>query len=163
MAKIPNTRTSHELGSTVPGLQSLSVEVRMHVYDHVYRLLRHAVVTRAIPPGTRIVEETLAAQFEVSRTPVARCTQKKSCMLVLLERVPVVSAGVSVVRSERDARALWAESLQFLEQVQLRSPERLFLIDMLTGETSQRHSVIATHATDSCSINVSAYGVKITS
>ena len=44
--------------------------MRMHVYDHVYRLLRHAVVTRVIPPGTRIVEEALAAQFDVSRTPV---------------------------------------------------------------------------------------------
>jgi DNA-binding GntR family transcriptional regulator len=42
----------------------------VHVYDHVYRLVRHALLSRRLAPGTRVVEATLANQLQVSRTPV---------------------------------------------------------------------------------------------
>lgn len=51
-------------------LNPLPVGLRAHVYDYVYRVVRHAVITRSIPPGTPVVEATLADQLEVSRTPV---------------------------------------------------------------------------------------------
>ena len=70
MAKFPKTRASEESGSGLSGVGPLPVGVRTHVYDHVYRVLRHAVIIRSIPPGTRIVEATLATQLEVSRTPI---------------------------------------------------------------------------------------------
>jgi DNA-binding GntR family transcriptional regulator len=44
--------------------------VTVHAYDHVYRLLRHAIASRAMAPGTRAVESALAEQLHVSRTPV---------------------------------------------------------------------------------------------
>jgi DNA-binding GntR family transcriptional regulator len=44
--------------------------VTIHAYDHVYRLLRHAVLTRTLPPGTRVTESQLAGQLGVSRTPI---------------------------------------------------------------------------------------------
>jgi DNA-binding GntR family transcriptional regulator len=44
--------------------------VTVHAYDHVYRLLRHAIASRSMAPGTRAVESALAEQLHVSRTPV---------------------------------------------------------------------------------------------
>lgn len=40
------------------------------VHDHVYRLLRHALVANDIEPGTRLAEADLAKHLQVSRTPV---------------------------------------------------------------------------------------------
>jgi DNA-binding GntR family transcriptional regulator len=52
------------------GLGSLPKVVTVHAYDHVYRLLRHAIASRSVRPGTRVVEATLATRLQVSRTPV---------------------------------------------------------------------------------------------
>jgi DNA-binding GntR family transcriptional regulator len=49
---------------------SLPRVVTVHAYDHIYRLLRHAIASRALMPGTRAVEAALAEQLQVSRTPV---------------------------------------------------------------------------------------------
>jgi DNA-binding GntR family transcriptional regulator len=38
--------------------------------DAVYATLREAILSGILPPGTRLGEESLAARFEVSRTPV---------------------------------------------------------------------------------------------
>jgi len=51
-------------------LGQLPAGATVHVYDHVYRLLRHAVISGALKPGTRVVEASLAAQLQVSRTPI---------------------------------------------------------------------------------------------
>ncbi|MGE2737548.1 GntR family transcriptional regulator [Mycolicibacterium vaccae] len=52
------------------GVASLSVPARRKTYEHVYRALRHALITGRIPNGTHLVETELAAQLGVSRTPV---------------------------------------------------------------------------------------------
>ncbi|BBX10547.1 MULTISPECIES: GntR family transcriptional regulator [Mycobacteriaceae] len=49
---------------------SLSAQIRRKTYEHVYRALRHALITGQIPHGTHLVETELAAQLGVSRTPV---------------------------------------------------------------------------------------------
>src|SRR5580704_130661 len=51
-------------------MDALPQAATVHVYDHVYRLVRHALISRAIKPGTRVVEAELAARLQVSRTPV---------------------------------------------------------------------------------------------
>lgn len=51
-------------------LGSLPFGATVHVYDHVYHLLRKALMTREIKPGTRLVEADLATHLQVSRTPV---------------------------------------------------------------------------------------------
>jgi DNA-binding GntR family transcriptional regulator len=51
-------------------MDGLPQAATVHVYDHVYRLVRHALISRAIKPGTRVVEAELAARLQVSRTPV---------------------------------------------------------------------------------------------
>lgn len=56
--------------ASLRGLGSLPSGVTVHVYDHVYRLLRHALLSRAVEPGARIVESALAKHLQVSRTPV---------------------------------------------------------------------------------------------
>ncbi len=52
------------------GLGALPQAATVHVYDHVYRLLRHAVLAGDIEPGTRLVEADLAGRLQISRTPV---------------------------------------------------------------------------------------------
>lgn len=52
------------------GLGSLPSAATVHVYDHVYQLLRHALITGDIQSGARLVEADLAAHLRVSRTPV---------------------------------------------------------------------------------------------
>lgn len=52
------------------GIKSLRLQTRRKTYEHVYRALRHALVTGQIPEGTHLVETDLAAQLGVSRTPV---------------------------------------------------------------------------------------------
>ena len=55
---------------SLEGIGSLPNLAPVHVYDHVYRLLRHALVSRKILPQARVVEAVLAVQLQVSRTPV---------------------------------------------------------------------------------------------
>ncbi|MDQ0323751.1 DNA-binding GntR family transcriptional regulator [Pararhizobium capsulatum DSM 1112] len=38
--------------------------------DHVYRLLRQAIIEQALKPGVKLSEDTIADQFKVSRTSV---------------------------------------------------------------------------------------------
>jgi DNA-binding GntR family transcriptional regulator len=59
MQIIPNTRRD-----------SLSLTER------VYRDLRRAIITGGIPGGTRLVESSLAAEMQVSRTPVREALHK---------------------------------------------------------------------------------------
>ncbi|MDT5151839.1 MAG: hypothetical protein QOI01_3572 [Mycobacterium sp.] len=51
-------------------IRSLPTQTRRKTYEHVYRALRHALVSGRIPEGTHLVETELAAQLGVSRTPV---------------------------------------------------------------------------------------------
>ena len=44
--------------------------------ERVYRDLRAAIITGSIPGGTRLVESNLAAEMEVSRTPVREALHK---------------------------------------------------------------------------------------
>ncbi len=57
-------------GGGLDGVGSLPSGATVHVYDHVYRLVRHAMLSRQLAPGTRVVEAALADQLQVSRTPV---------------------------------------------------------------------------------------------
>lgn len=66
-------------GSNGFGLAQLGedpLQPRRFGYDQVYRLLRRALLTRRIAPGTRLVEAELAARLGVSRTPVREALRK---------------------------------------------------------------------------------------
>jgi DNA-binding GntR family transcriptional regulator len=62
--------TGIEVNGEAGRFASLPPIVTVHAYDHVYRLLRHSIVSRSMVPGTRAVEAALAEQLHVSRTPV---------------------------------------------------------------------------------------------
>lgn len=70
--------TASTAGGTGPGKDDGAPEgigglprfVTVHAYDQVYRLLRHAIASGTLAPGTRVVEASVAEQLEVSRTPV---------------------------------------------------------------------------------------------
>jgi DNA-binding GntR family transcriptional regulator len=61
---------STEPDSASDNFSSLPQVVMVHAYDHVYRLLRHAIVSRSLAPGTRAIEAALAERLRVSRTPI---------------------------------------------------------------------------------------------
>ncbi|HEX3460411.1 MAG TPA: GntR family transcriptional regulator [Acidimicrobiales bacterium] len=61
---------STEPDSASDHFSSLPQVVMVHAYDHVYRLLRHAIVSRSLAPGTRAIEAALAERLRVSRTPI---------------------------------------------------------------------------------------------
>lgn len=52
------------------------IEARRFGYDQVYRLLRRALLTQQIPPGTRLVEVEVAELLGVSRTPVREAMRR---------------------------------------------------------------------------------------
>lgn len=52
------------------------IEPRRFGYEQTYRLLRRALLTRRIAPGTRLVESEIAARLGVSRTPVREALRK---------------------------------------------------------------------------------------
>jgi len=51
-------------------IRSLPTQTRRKTYEHVYRALRHGLISGRIPQGTHLVETELATQLGVSRTPV---------------------------------------------------------------------------------------------
>ena len=55
--------------------------------ERVYRQLRSALITGEIPPGSRLVESTLAREMSVSRTP-AREALHKLALEGLLYSIP---------------------------------------------------------------------------
>lgn len=93
-------RVSREDGSPAPllGVGPLPAAATVHVYDHVYRLVRHAVLSGDLPPGTRVVEATLAEQLRVSRTPVRDALRRLEGD-GLLERLE--GGGLAVASFER--------------------------------------------------------------
>ncbi|WP_414443295.1 GntR family transcriptional regulator [Burkholderia sp. 22PA0099] len=48
----------------------LKIQARTDYVDEVYRVLRDAITEGSIAPGTRIVQEEIAEQLSVSRSPV---------------------------------------------------------------------------------------------
>ena len=49
---------------------------RTSLRDHVYSRLQQAIVSGDLPPGERLRDQDLAAQFGVSRTPVREALQR---------------------------------------------------------------------------------------
>ena len=78
--------------------------------DHVYDELRRGVVEGRYPPGTRLVEQRLAASLDVSRTPVREALRR------------LEAEGLVVVERHRGAqvRALSAEEVADLFDVRAR-------------------------------------------
>lgn len=68
------------------GLSASPTVVRSFSYDQVYRLLRRALLTRQIVPGTRLVEVEVAARLGVSRTPVREALRRLESDGVVVRR-----------------------------------------------------------------------------
>lgn len=64
------------VADALAGLAGSPVATRSYGYDQVYRLLRRALLTQQIPPGTRLVEIDVASRLGVSRTPVREALRR---------------------------------------------------------------------------------------
>jgi len=74
--------------------------------DLAYESLRRAIIEQALPPGTRLPEDELAAQFGVSRTPIR-------AVLARLQNEGLVSGGAR--RTAAVAEPSLAEARQVFE------------------------------------------------
>ena len=59
----------------------------MSIREKAYYLLREAVIDGSLKPGERLVEDSLAAQYNVSRTPLREAIHKLE-MEGFLQRLP---------------------------------------------------------------------------
>lgn len=74
--------------------------------DRVYEAIRKAILDGALTPGDRLLEETLAEQLEVSRTPVREALTRLEAER-FLERLPRLGLRVAVV-SQREIEEVYA-------------------------------------------------------
>lgn len=74
--------------------------------DRVYDAIRKAILDGALTPGDRLLEETLAEQLHVSRTPVREALTRLETER-FLERSPRLGLRVSVV-SQREIEEVYA-------------------------------------------------------
>lgn len=81
-----------------------------HDDDHVYLGIRRAIVEGRYPPGTRLIEQRLAEEFDVSRTPVREALHR------------LQTEGLVIVERNRGAqvRALTEEEISDLYDVRAR-------------------------------------------
>jgi DNA-binding GntR family transcriptional regulator len=98
--------------------------------EKVYQDLRHGIITGTIPGGTRLVETTMAAQMQVSRTPVREALHKLA-LEGLLYSIP--RAGYIVEEmSDHDIQDLFATRTA-IEQIVVK-----WAIEKITPEELQR-------------------------
>lgn len=79
-------------------------------HDVVYRNLRQRIIHLDLPPGTRLREQALAAEFGVSRTPIRRVLDR-----LAFEGLVTLYAGSGAVVSTVDLqqlREVWALRLK---------------------------------------------------
>lgn len=94
---------------------------RGELCERVYESLRDAILRGALPPGTRIIEETLAQQLEVSRAPLRQA-------LLLLK-----GEGLLVGESTRTTRVV---------SLDLESIRELHMLRVLLESVACQHAAI---------------------
>lgn len=81
----------------------------------VYRELRRRIIHLDLPPGTRLREQPLAAEFGVSRTPIRRVLDRLAHE-GLVTIIPGSGASVSLVDFQ-ELREVWALRVKIAELV----------------------------------------------
>jgi DNA-binding GntR family transcriptional regulator len=85
-------------GVVANGLQPAETSPDVPLHEAILPVLREAIVTRSLAPGSRLAEATLASQLNVSRTPVrAALTRLESEGLVtIVPRAGAFVRGIAV-------------------------------------------------------------------
>ncbi len=71
-----------------------SIDRPLPLSDHIYEILRKRILNGEIPPGSKLIEEQLASQLTVSRTPVREAIKR----LQVEGLVRSTSTGHSIVQ-----------------------------------------------------------------
>jgi len=98
--------------------------------DFTYRILKSAIIDGALSPGTRLVEEAVASQLRVSRTPVRQAIAQLE-LEHLVSRVPRVGVVVSELESDQ------IEDVYLTRAVLEGLAARLAAQSMRTGDHAQ--------------------------
>jgi DNA-binding GntR family transcriptional regulator len=93
----------------------VSTAVPKPTTDEIFRQLRERICLLDIPPGTRLTEEGLAAEFGVSRTPIRQVLDRLEFER-LVEHERGSGARVAVLDS-RELRDVWAVRLKVAELI----------------------------------------------
>lgn len=88
-------------GSYVELIPLMAGEESLSARERAYRYLRQAIISGEIPAGTRIVEERIAEDLKVSRTPVREALQRLGSEGLLIR---VRRGQLEVARIGEDAR-----------------------------------------------------------
>lgn len=104
-----------------PPLAPITEASRGELCERVYESLRDAILRGALPPGTRIIEEALAQQLQVSRAPLRQA-------LLLLK-----GEGLLVDESARTTRVV---------SLDLESIRELHMLRVLLESVACQHAAI---------------------
>lgn len=99
----------------------------------IYRELRERICLLDLEPGQRLPEESLAAEFGVSRTPIRQVLDRLEHERLVIQR-PGAGASVTVIDS-KEIRDVWAVRLKMAELVGdfVRLPAPAAVLEDLRG------------------------------
>lgn len=110
--------------------------------DSAYEELKKAIVMGIYPPGSQIVEETIATQLNMSRSPV-RIALKRLEMEGIVERYPNKRIYVAMANNKRTLDTLYVrEALEGLAAQFAAKNRTQYDIDMLQKSIEQMNRFI---------------------
>lgn len=79
----------------------------------IYRTLRERICLLQLPPGSRLTEQALAAEFGVSRTPIREVLERLQHDRLVTQR-PGAGTSVAIIDT-KEVRDVWAVRLKIAE------------------------------------------------
>lgn len=110
--------------------------------EQIYELLRRAIVTLEMAPGSPVAEKELCAQYEVSRTPVREAVQKlaEEGLVNVIPHSGTYVSQISYAGAEEGfviRRALEVEGVRRAAQRASEDDESLAELDRITAKMSR--------------------------
>lgn len=136
-SSIPSSLPNPAQGSELPGWRGTSLPLTQSLPEQIAARLSERIVSGTYAPGQRIMEQAVAAEFEVSRGPVRealRLLEKDGLVMILARRgAQVTNPTIAEVNEIFDIRAM----LNGLRDRSIaENPQREPLLPVLEQEVS---------------------------
>ncbi|MEC5423831.1 GntR family transcriptional regulator [Virgibacillus sp. C22-A2] len=100
------------------------MEDKYSIKNHVYKTLKEAILSRKLPPGKQIVENTISTKLKVSRTPVRNAINQ------------LAVEGLVEIRPNKGAFVINPTLEEILQAYSLRKELELMAIDVSINHLS---------------------------